>query len=73
MITGIEVLAFIGWMILAWFTVSVIIGAITYMSALREPSSDDAGPLGMAMLLAVAWPAFAWQWFIENLEDDDAE
>lgn len=70
MITGIQVLAFIGWMVIAWFTVSVIIGAMTYMIQLRQPSSDDAGPLGVAMLMAIAWPAFAWQWFLDNLGDE---
>lgn len=66
MITGIQVLAFIGWMFLAWLTVSTIIAAITYARMMRVPSSDDAGPLGVALLMGIAWPMIAWQWFIEQ-------
>jgi len=67
MIMGIEILAFVTWMLLAWLTVSVIIAAITYMQILRQPSSGDTGPLGAALLMGIAWPAFAWQWFIEQV------
>jgi len=69
MITGIEVLAFIGWMIIAWLTVSVIIGAITVIQ-FKMKGAEDA--LACAMLIAIVWPAFAWQWFIEhNFSNED--